>query len=133
MSMIRVLLYVWKNEIQIKSFLTFFFFYFLTHDWFNNHLKHLGRETRLGILIRPVWLWHHYHLVYQWQQGSNPQPFDCEPSSLQTRPQLWVRPRTKWDEPNEFKGFIFNFNFCQNLSEIIYRHFAFKCEIEISV
>ena len=29
------------------------FFYFLTHNWFNNHLKHLGR-TRLGVLIRPV-------------------------------------------------------------------------------
>ena len=36
----------------------FFFFYFLIHDWFNNHLKHLGRETRLCVLIRPVWLWH---------------------------------------------------------------------------
>ena len=40
-----------KNFISSKGM----FFYFATHDWFNNHLKHLG-STRLGVLIRPVWL-----------------------------------------------------------------------------
>ena len=61
-------------------------FHFLTHDWIKNHLKHLERN-RLGVLIRPVWLWHHFYLVYWWQ-GSNPWPFDREPSLQSTRPQL---------------------------------------------
>jgi len=53
----------------------------------NNHLKHLGR-TRLGVLIRPVWLLHHFYLVYRWRRGSNSQPSDREPSLLPTRPQF---------------------------------------------
>jgi hypothetical protein len=45
-----------KCSESFKHILMFlFFFYFLTHNRFNNHLKHLGR-TRLGVLIRPVWL-----------------------------------------------------------------------------
>ena len=61
-------------------------FYFPTHDRFNYHLKHQG-STRLGVLIRPVWLWHHFHLVYPWLD-LNPWPSNCEPSSqlsLRTR------------------------------------------------
>ena len=72
-----------------------FYSFFLTHDWFNNHLKHLGR-TRLGVLIRPVWLWHHFHLVYQWR-GLIPQPFNPEQFSLPTRPQLLLC-LTKWHQ-----------------------------------
>ena len=45
-------------------------------------------STRLGIVIRPAWLWQHFHLVYWWR-GSNPRPFtDHGPSSLPTKPQL---------------------------------------------
>jgi len=54
----------------------------------NNYLNHHGR-TRLGGLIRPVWLWHHFHAVFRWR-GSNPRPFDLEPSLRPTRPQLWT-------------------------------------------
>ena len=43
----------------------------LTRNSFHNHLKYLGR-TRLGVIIRPVWLWHHFHLVSCWRRGSNP-------------------------------------------------------------
>jgi len=39
-----------------------------------NHLKHLGR-TRLGVLIRHVWLWHQFHLVYLPVTGSKPTTF----------------------------------------------------------
>ena len=63
------------------------FFYFPTHDWFNNHLKHPG-STKLGVLIGPLWLWHHIHLVNRWR-SSNPRPFDREPSSLPTK--NWVK------------------------------------------
>jgi len=52
-----------SREAKTGIFLFSMFFNFPTHNWFNNHLKHLGR-TRLGVLIRPVWLWHHFHLVY---------------------------------------------------------------------
>ena len=72
--------------LALRQSIFIFFFYFPTHDWLNNHLKHQGR-SRLGVLIRPVWLWHHFHLVYWWR-GSNPRSFDREPSSLPTRPQL---------------------------------------------
>ena len=61
---------LFKNKIDIKAKLPHFlhsfvlpFFYCLTHDWFYNHLKHLG-SIKLGVLIRPVWHWHHFHLVY---------------------------------------------------------------------
>jgi len=62
--------------------------FFLLHNTqlVHNHLKHL-RRTSLGVLIRPVWLWHHFHLVYCWL-GSNPWPFGRVPSLLPTRPQL---------------------------------------------
>ena len=81
---------LFKNKIDIKPFFAFFcssFFYFLTHDWFYNHLKHLG-SNKLGVLIRPVWHWHHFHPVY-WRRGSNQRPFDT--FLLPTRPHhsLW--------------------------------------------
>ena len=60
----------------IFSLKNLFVFYFPTHDWFNNHLKHL-RSTRLGVLIRPMWAWHQFRLVYRpWDLNS--QPFDLE-------------------------------------------------------
>ena len=63
-----------------------FFYYFLTHNRFNNHLKHLGRETRLGVLIMQTG-------VALTPLPSSIQvttgPFDREPSLLvPTRPQL---------------------------------------------
>ena len=70
-----------------KKWFAFVFYNFPTLDWFNNHLKHLGR-ARLGlIIIWPVGLWHHFHLVYRWW-GSNQRPFNHELSSLPTRSQL---------------------------------------------
>jgi len=70
--------------ITIPQISTIIIFFLLPNTWLvNNHLKHLGR-TRLGDLIRPVWLLHHFHLVYWWWRGSNSQPSDREP----TRPQL---------------------------------------------
>lgn len=49
-----------------SNVLDMLFFYIPTHDWFKNHLKFQGR-TKLAVLIRLVFLWHHFHLV----QGSN--------------------------------------------------------------
>ena len=81
-----------EQRLPVNNSHYFFFFYFLTHDCFNNHLKHLGRETRLGVFIRPVWLWHHFYLVYRWR-GLNARPLDREPSSLPTRSQLLGVPK----------------------------------------
>ena len=47
--------YIPTNFRSKYLFLFIFIFYFSTHDWSNNHLKHLG-SNRLGVLIRPVWL-----------------------------------------------------------------------------
>jgi len=44
---------------------------YITHIWFYNHFKHLGR-TRLGVLIRPVWIWRHFHQVYILATGFEP-------------------------------------------------------------
>ena len=70
-------------SLNIKAFIFFTSWHTIG---FNNHLKRLGR-TRLGVLIRPLWLWHHFHLVYWWRRGSNPRLFR-EPYPIPTRPQL---------------------------------------------
>jgi hypothetical protein len=83
-------LFNWKNKFvssdkpssDFQIFWLLCFFNFPTNDWFNNNLKHLRRIRRCE-LIKTVWLWHHFHLVYWWW-GLNPRPFDREP----TRPQL---------------------------------------------
>ena len=73
--------YEW-GDACVSIFYCNFFFYFPTHNWFNNHLKHQGSK-RLWVVIRPVWFWHHFHLVCQ---GFEPMTF-----------KLWAVFATEWN------------------------------------
>jgi len=77
---------VWKFKFFLLlcpcGYLYFYYFSIMNQNWVQELIL--------------AWLWPHFHLVFWMKQDLTPQPFDCEPSSLTTRPDCMLCASVIW-------------------------------------